>query len=291
MNPKQESLITMGDNAFNNGKYLDALNFYNQGLQQDTTNTLILSKIGNVYYIMQIYPTSITFYEEALTISNAFTIIYEYALGPMQPPDLYMLQKNLQDQYQVDIIIEGLEYVISNIQQEIQEKPPSPSLDIRQAQPWENLAVSLFRQAGIPFPGEIFDVVHQIKHILPDTNPGIHEMILSKRMSWAQFEIFLQNFFEKKGYQVIRTKKSHDDGCDLILKKSEENIVVQAKKRKATIGVKAVQEIYAAKSFYEANNAILIVTSRFSKPALKLADKIGVECWDWQRLLQELQKT
>ncbi len=107
-------------------------------------------------------------------------------------------------------------------------------------------------------------------------------------MSWQQFENFLQNFFEKKGYQVIRTKKSHDYGCDLILKKSGENTVIQAKKRKATIGVKAVQEIFAAKSFYEAKHAILIVTSRFSKPALKLAEKIGVECWDWEQLLKQI---
>ena len=284
-------MINMGDNAFNNGNYPDALHYYNQVLQQDNSNTLILSKIGNTYYAMQMYPTSQYFYEEALTKTDAYTIIYQYALNPMQPPDIYTLRENLIIHYNLDIIPEGLELIISNIQQENQEKPITPYIDIKRALPWEQLATTLFKKAGLPLFGEIFDLVHQFKHLTTNNNINQKTIILSKRISWTQFENFLQNFFELKGYQVTRTKKSHDYGADLILIRPWESIVVQAKKTKNTVGVKAVQEIYTAKSFYQTQKAILITTSHFSKPALKLAEKIGVTCWDWEQLLKQIQKT
>lgn len=290
MNPETQSWIIQGDNAFNTGYYSNALGYYNQALQTDIKNPQILTKIGNTYYAMHMYTTSYNFYEEALTDTGAFTIIYEYAFGPNQPPDLYMLQKNLRDEYQMEIIIQGLDFIISNIQQEIQEKTPLPSINIKQAKRWENLAIKIFKQAGILFPREIFDVIHQIKHILPDTIPDKYSLILSKRMGWVQFEKFLQSFFEQKGYQVTRTKKSHDFGGDLILRKPGESIVVQAKKRKSTIGIKSVQETYSAKAYYQTKHALLITTSRFTKPAIELANRLGVELWDWQRLVYELKQ-
>jgi len=108
-------------------------------------------------------------------------------------------------------------------------------------------------------------------------------------MSGRQFERFLGWFFEKQGYHVTSTKKSHDKGADLVLRKSGECLVVQAKRRKNTIGVQAIQETFTAAAFYQANRALVITSSRFSRPALELANKLGVECWDWERLLQELR--
>ena len=108
------------------------------------------------------------------------------------------------------------------------------------------------------------------------------------KMTWQQFELFLQLFFEKQGYHVRKTKKSHDQGADLILERPGERVVVQAKKQKKTTGNKAVQEVHAARGYYQANRAIVITTSRFSKPAIELADRLGVELWDWNRLLTEM---
>jgi len=64
--------------------------------------------------------------------------------------------------------------------------------------------------------------------------------------------------------------------------------VVQVKKRQGTVGNRAVQEVFAARGFYQANHALVITTSRFSKPEVDLANRLGVELWDWQRLLAEL---
>ena len=72
------------------------------------------------------------------------------------------------------------------------------------------------------------------------------------------------------------------------MKRLDERVVVQAKKQKKTVGNKAVQEVHAARGYYQANRAIVITTSRFSKPAIELADRLGVELWDWNRLLTEM---
>lgn len=182
---------------------------------------------------MQMYPTSINFYNEALTNSGGFSIIYEYAFSPIQPPDIFMLKENLRVQYRVDIILEGLQYIITSIQQEHNEKPISLYQEIKQSQPWEYLVTNLFKLAGIPFPSEIIDFAHQTKHLITDATPETFSMNITKRMNWIQFETFLQKFFETKGYQVTKTKKSHDFGADLILKKPGENTtVVQVKKWK-----------------------------------------------------------
>jgi HJR/Mrr/RecB family endonuclease len=66
------------------------------------------------------------------------------------------------------------------------------------------------------------------------------------KMTWQQFELFLQLFFEKQGYHISKTKKSHDQGANMILECTGERVVVQTKKRKKTTGNKAVQEVHAA---------------------------------------------
>jgi len=45
-----------------------------------------------------------------------------------------------------------------------------------------------------------------------------------------QFEVFIANLFEKKGYTCIVTSKTGDYGIDVIAKKDNEIIGIQAKK-------------------------------------------------------------
>ena len=62
----------------------------------------------------------------------------------------------------------------------------------------------------------------------------------------------------------------------------------EEKARNRTVGNRGVQEVFAARGFYQANHALVITTSRFSKPAVDLVNRLGVELWDWQRLLAEV---
>lgn len=97
------------------------------------------------------------------------------------------------------------------------------------------------------------------------------------RMDGYQFEVYLRVLFKEKGYKPIVTKKSGDFGADLILS-GEKKIVVQAKRYgiKNRVSIGAVQEVFAAKSFYIADEAWVVTNSHYTKSAKTLAKACGV---------------
>jgi predicted lactoylglutathione lyase len=230
------------------------------------------------------------FYWQAFSTSNAITLIYEYAFTPLQTNNLPMLQTYLYNHYNISITIEGLTYMISTISQEIQKQPPTLPMNPKQSKPFETLITTLLHHAGIPFPPELFSMAQQIKRTFVESSQEKHVMILSKRMSWMQLEEFFYQYFQDQGYEVTKTKRSHDKGVDLLLRRDNEFIAVQIKKRAKPSGIRGVQEIHTGGVFYGTNRAILISTSGFTRDALQLADKVQVKCWDEGRLLKELYK-
>lgn len=80
---------------------------------------------------------------------------------------------------------------------------------------------------------------------------------------------------------VQRIGKSGDYGADIIAKSwFFQKIVVQCKHYRGKVGVKAVQEVAAARIYYSANRAAVATNSTFTKQAVKLAQKCGVELWE-----------
>lgn len=107
--------------------------------------------------------------------------------------------------------------------------------------------------------------------------------------SGEDFERFLAAHFRKQGYSVELTPKSHDFGADLILKKGGKKIVVQAKRYASNVGVKAIQEVISAKSYYKADKMIVATNSKFTSEAEKLAIRCDVELWNRNRLIDEFE--
>ena len=105
-------------------------------------------------------------------------------------------------------------------------------------------------------------------------------------MSGIEFEHFLKEFFERKGFKASITKGSGDQGVDLILTKDNRKIAVQAKRYKSKIGNSAIQEVAAGKLFYDCNEAYVITSSFFTKAAVSLAVKINVEILDRNDLIR-----
>lgn len=89
------------------------------------------------------------------------------------------------------------------------------------------------------------------------------------KMSGRRFEEYLQALLNTKGYYVQLTPESGDYGADLILSTKGKKIIVQAKRYKKNVGVKAVQEIATAKSHYKADECWVITNSYFTKQAKK----------------------
>lgn len=113
-------------------------------------------------------------------------------------------------------------------------------------------------------------------------NSGIYEV---DRMTGLQFESFLLAHFEQLGYKGKTTKATNDYGADLLLKRDNETIVIQAKRWKGQIGIKAVQEVVGAVNYCKvtiSNNHSLIC---IVKGAKNLALAANIELWDRNKLI------
>lgn len=100
------------------------------------------------------------------------------------------------------------------------------------------------------------------------------------RMKGDEFEEYLAAHFRKLGYRVSLTPKSNDYGADLIIKKDGESTVVQAKRYRDKVGIKAIQEIIGAKGYYKADKMMVVTNSYFTAAASKLAAANDVTLWD-----------
>ncbi|MDQ0157682.1 restriction endonuclease [Robertmurraya andreesenii] len=105
------------------------------------------------------------------------------------------------------------------------------------------------------------------------------------KMSGRKFEEYLQALLKAKGYYVELTPASGDYGADLILSTKGKKIIVQAKRYKKNVGVKAVQEVASAKSHYKADECWVITNSFFTEQAKKLASSNQVRLIDRKHLM------
>jgi restriction system protein len=110
------------------------------------------------------------------------------------------------------------------------------------------------------------------------------------RMSGRVFEEYPVTLFRREGYRVELTKFRGDYGGDLVIAMDGVRTVVQAKRWKRNVGVKAVQEVVAAKAMYDATAAMVVANSRYTEQAKLLARKNGVVLWDRDELASHLYK-
>ena len=87
---------------------------------------------------------------------------------------------------------------------------------------------------------------------------GIYDI---DKMKGSGFEDYLYTLLKTKGYSVNKTPVTGDYGADLVLHGNNKKIIVQAKRYKNNVGIKAVQEIAAAKSHYKADECWVITNS------------------------------
>ena len=85
------------------------------------------------------------------------------------------------------------------------------------------------------------------------------------------------------GYLFVKRQgKSGDFGADIVAYSGlfRKKIVVQCKAYKGKVGVAAVQEAHAARSFYRSSRAAVATNSTFTDAARRLAKACGVELWE-----------
>lgn len=103
-------------------------------------------------------------------------------------------------------------------------------------------------------------------------------------LSGHDFERFLSSLFYRMGYKNKVTKGSYDFGADLIVSDGRTKIVIQAKRYNSKVGIKAVQEVFSAMHYYDAQQAYVFTNSYFTKSARLLAQKLDVKLCDRNHL-------
>ena len=92
-----------------------------------------------------------------------------------------------------------------------------------------------------------------------------------------QFAVALK----KHGYENVEvTKESGDFGADILAEKDGVRYVIQCKYYTTSVGVKAVQQVFASKIHYAAHVAVVATNSVFTKSAKVLAEETGVILWN-----------
>lgn len=96
-------------------------------------------------------------------------------------------------------------------------------------------------------------------------------------MTGEEFEQYLGILYKKKGYKVEFTPGTMDFGADLILTKGKVKTIVQAKRYRNSVGEAAVQQVLAAKGYYNADQCLVVTNSDYTAAAKELAAKTGVK--------------
>lgn len=99
-------------------------------------------------------------------------------------------------------------------------------------------------------------------------------------MNSIEFEFFVRELFTKQGYKSWTTKKTHDNGADVVAEKNNERIAIQVKHSAKTINGYGVYQAERGKHNYKADRAILITNSEFTNQAKLDANRLDVKLID-----------
>lgn len=100
-------------------------------------------------------------------------------------------------------------------------------------------------------------------------------------MNGHKFEYKCAQMLRRKGFHHVEvTKKSGDQGVDIIAYKRFSKYAVQCKYYSYPVGNKAVQEVYAGGKYYDCDRCIVMTNGTFTKAAISAANKLDVKLWD-----------
>lgn len=95
-------------------------------------------------------------------------------------------------------------------------------------------------------------------------------------MSPVEYEKYCANSFSRAGWAVTSTPRTCDQGADIVLKYHGLTGVVQCKLYGQPVGNGAVQEVIAAREYYQASIAIVISNAAYTTAARQLAATANV---------------
>ena len=100
-------------------------------------------------------------------------------------------------------------------------------------------------------------------------------------MEGHEFEYYCAELLRKSGFQEVEvTKGSGDYGVDILASRDGVTYAIQCKCYTAPVGVKAVQEAYAGRDYYDRMVGAVLTNQYFTQPAVEAAGKLKILLWD-----------
>lgn len=100
-------------------------------------------------------------------------------------------------------------------------------------------------------------------------------------MEGHDFEYYCAELLRHRGFQEVEvTKGSGDYGIDILAEKDGITYAIQCKCYSAPVGVKAVQEAYAGRDYYDRMVGAVLTNQYFTQPAVDAAKKLKILLWD-----------
>lgn len=100
-------------------------------------------------------------------------------------------------------------------------------------------------------------------------------------MEGHDFEYYCAELLKRRGFQEVEvTKGSGDYGIDILAERDGVTYAIQCKCYAAPVGVKAVQEAYAGRDYYDRMVGAVLTNQYFTQPAVEAAKKLKILLWD-----------
>lgn len=110
-------------------------------------------------------------------------------------------------------------------------------------------------------------------------------------MEGRDFEFFCADLLQKRGFLDVEvTKGSGDNGVDILAEKDGVSYAIQCKRYEEPVGVKAVQEAYAGRDYYDRMVGVVMSNQYFTKSAVEMARKLKILLWDRGYLEEMLEE-
>lgn len=134
--------------------------------------------------------------------------------------------------------------------------------------------------AGLAVAAMMFSAVLYLRQRRRRERPEEYDL-----MEGHEFEYYCAELLEKCGFlEVEVTKGSGDYGVDVLAEKDGVTYAIQCKCYNGPVGVKAVQEAYAGRDYYDRMVGAVLTNQYFTQPATEAAKKLKILLWDREYL-------
>lgn len=139
-------------------------------------------------------------------------------------------------------------------------------------------------------PDDLFGTIFSVK---TESNRRPLSMLDLDRLNPNLFEASIAALYRIKGFDIYLTPYTNDKGVDVVVLKNDENYLIQVKQSKSILGNDAVQEVCAAKKYYENKfnqkfKLLVITNNEFSPNAQLLANANNIQLYNRMHLEQLL---